>query len=829
MADFPMRKPPPGLFLPKSVRSVNCRLSDRERTHGRGDIKVGSFAANSAFATSVAGGSSSVKVGAVSKPSSVVRRVDILIPDDAGDAVLQNYFGPGYGPRRSRPPQHDLSDRTVGLAVAEGGRVNRGIFASDDGIHAGVTRGTDGRVQFPSHHYAGYIHPEKAVSNRQRAATIAKKARAIVQDEDRAYSVADAGALLPPRHPSLAQQRLFIGRVTGGTVTRCGSIDRFATECDRAAAYARLKHWCVFEQEREDFRSDVVESAANSENNVSRGSVVFPLLIDDDVYFEELKSRMGLDDTDWVESSDEENVEFDRKMEAMKSIARRDMFAQRRKEKAEKKTSYANRYGGCGRIWEAAFYWEFKNEMSDLGFAGYTVSQFKGMAVEFRRKFGGGEFESAAQLDSWYSKFRKRKQLYSSSSKYSSNVDPRVLWQRCHRNWWQFDAVMAEISDRRRTDVNVHGEAPPCVFINADETFLLHQLPAGSIVRERNTALRRSVLTEGGNKGGCSVLCWQSTCPEFNVPPCVMTNFQSPPLRLKRRLVAILEEEFPGALYYPSGNSGKGRAWNDSGIWRTVLEMVLQYIRSFGGPLYVIMFYDSASSHSLQEDVAFFERCRASGLYFVKLAGKTTDLQQPLDCAGFLRSFKSSLKLASLEERRNMQESYATISSDSFPIVYKKTAAKFCTLKSWVGLGFSPAHFRWRVHGDWSSGAGLLSRRLTMLGREAQKVYGEGSRHGRILNRQESGSMRYRFPDIDIKLKGQKNSTASATVVKAASRVSPSDNVGENGLSVGRRRTGPPVKAPSKNVNPVVREYVFRPKRMTPYGWEYRYHSVFGI
>ena len=116
-----------------------------------------------------------------------------------------------------------------------------------------------------------------------------------------------------------------------------------------------------------------------------------------------------------------------------------------------------------------------------------------------------------------------------------------------------------------------------------------------------------------------------------------------------------------------------------------------------------------------------------------------------------------------------------------------------------------------------------------MLGREAQKVYGEGSRHGRILNRQESGSMRYRFPDIDIKLKGQKNSTASATVVKAASRVSPSDNVGENGLSVGRRRTGPPVKAPSKNVNPVVREYVFRPKRMTPYGWEYRYHSVFGI
>ena len=40
MADFPMRKPPPGLFLPKSVRSVNCRLSDRERTHGRGDIKL---------------------------------------------------------------------------------------------------------------------------------------------------------------------------------------------------------------------------------------------------------------------------------------------------------------------------------------------------------------------------------------------------------------------------------------------------------------------------------------------------------------------------------------------------------------------------------------------------------------------------------------------------------------------------------------------------------------------------------------------------------------------------------------------------------------------
>ena len=158
--------------------------------------------------------------------------------------------------------------------------------------------------------------------------------------------------------------------------------------------------------------------------------------------------------------------------------------------------------------------------------------------------------------------------------------------------------------------------------------------------------------------------------------------------------------------------------------------MVIAYKESFKGKCYVILFYDSAPSHSLLHREDLFHRLSEADILLVRLAGKTTAFSQPLDSEGYLRTLKSRLRLESLTERRYLAERYCTISGNVFPTILKETRCdpRYCTLRCWHRLGFSPSFYSSRVRGDWVTGASELSRRLTCLGHEARKQSSMGER-----------------------------------------------------------------------------------------------------
>ena len=674
--------------------------------------------------------------------------VEVSIPVGSGEEALPDYRGKGYGPSEGKKGGYGISNLIYGRMPLKKG--------SPDGTMAINVReplidsfsSTRGKGSNLDTHYFDYIpDQEEEVSQRKKEARRLKRAKDAESLERREFEKAPPGTRIDYRRPTLLQQREFAGRVRGGTLLESPGLDAFANDDERHSAYQRLCHWCVFNQEDSDFKSDMEVPVKSEANEGDKESAEKWMITEADLnWYDALTEYYG---ESFECDSENQEGSFNSLMYDMQQVARKSMFSQLKCERDLRRSNFKNRYRDKCRAWETALINVFNTESANLGFCGFTTNQMKEMARDLRRTYGYGDFSSDQQLHSWWSNFRKRHRLFSTKAKYSSRLSAEVLWRRIHKNWFQFDQAMAEVQKRREAERERHGTMGPLILLNADETFVLHQYPAGSVVRKRGAHLPHSVLTEEGVKGGCSLLCWQTSNPVFHVPPVVITNFQNPSLPLKRRLRSNLDRYFPGALYYPSGNSHRGVSWNDHTIWGRCLQMVIDYKKSFGGRCYVILVYDSAPSHSMRNLEGLFNKLSESDILLVRLQGKTTAFSQPLDSEGYLRTLKSRLRLESLTERQHLAERYCTVSGNVFPCVLRETQRdmRYSTLRCWHRLGFSHKFFAARVQGDWVTGASHLSRRLTLLGNEARKQSSMGEGLDEALAGTKRKRLQYQRPD----------------------------------------------------------------------------------
>ena len=747
--------------------------------------------------------------------------MEVPIPDRASDEPLLDYSGKGYAPTSRSKNGYGISDLIYGKSMVARGNP-KGAKIGNVGVATSTVSAAERGKGVIDTHYMDVIHDPEEEAARRRAES-KKLKRAIAAEAAEAARAADAapGTRLQYRRPTLLQQREFAGRLKGGTLLECGKIDQFETDEERRCAYDRLCHWCVFNQERCDFESDF-DVAAKPASGVDVECVEKWMVTEGDLkWFDNLVKHYQ---EEFECDPEDQEMSFNSLIYDMKQVARKSMFGQLKAERDLRRNNFKNRYRESSRAWETALINVYNTESSNLGFPGFTVSQVKEMARELRRQYGKGEFSSDQQLHVWYHNFRKRHRLLSTSAKYSSRLSAEVLWRRVHQNWFKFDQAMSEVCKRRESEMERRGTMGPLILVNADETFVMHQYPSGSVVRKRGSHLPHSVLTEEGVKGGCSLLCWQTSNPVFQLPPVLITNFQNPNLMLKRRLRANLEFHFPGSLYYPSGNERRGVSWNDHKIWARCLEMVMDYKKSFNGSSYLILVYDSAPSHSLCHQEDLFRRLSGANILLVRLAGKTTAFSQPLDSEGFLRTLKSRLRLETLEERRHLSEKYCTVSGNVFPLILRETQrdVRYSTLRCWHRLGFSPKFYASRVQGDWKTGSVELSRRLTMLGNEARKQSSMGESLDAFLAGKKRRRLVYEKPD---NVKGRPKANSSAKKAASAHTSSRADVLLSDGDPMGSET---PIavnlsiaKATPKEVRPKRRN--LRPWRSTTFGIVYRH------
>ena len=277
---------------------------------------------------------------------------------------------------------------------------------------------------------------------------------------------------------------------------------------------------------------------------------------------------------------------------------------------------------------------------------------------------------------------------------------------------------------------------------------------------------------------------------------------------------------FPGSLLYPSGNATKGRSWNDCDIFQRCIRQVLDQKRLSEKRFYLILTYDSASTHML--GYALFQELLHNDIFCIKLAPKTTPYSQPLDASGHLRTMKSRLRLETLPERRAMLPfKYSTIAGQIFCKVYSecRMELRYNSLQTWSQLGFDPQFYRNRTSGDlfiaMERRGEVLNRRLRNLKSDAYKDVATNADFNRGFLRCKTNHQ-YQNPDVP---KG----AVSEAKAKAKSRSSVLQRVPMNSISILPSRTEGPqlVHRPKQSATPPPIR-ILRPKYKTPFGYVYR-------
>jgi len=283
--------------------------------------------------------------------------------------------------------------------------------------------------------------------------------------------------------------------------------------------------------------------------------------------------------------------------------------------------------------------------------------------------------------DVWWHRFRRKTGVRAVKSKYQKISDPCTVWKGILENWRRFDKILRQC----------RGSGRPTIILNSDETSILHLYSSTDVIissaSKNNAGPRGYYETTAPGKEGSSLLVHQASVEWFRPPVTVLCSSKYPADSCKEGIRQKMAVSEPGSLFFAEGNV-RGKKYVTKVIWGDIVRNLIAYKSRFSRDFNVIWIVDDLKAHALiGEDEYLEDELITSNIFFLKLAGGTTDVNQVLDCMGLLRTLKTQC-------RNRLCGSVCAIAESQFWDLFKEVRQdpKYNCLKPFARVGFSPSN-----------------------------------------------------------------------------------------------------------------------------------------